>query len=129
MMFKVATKLSKNVLFDAFIGRYQGEDQLINQVCMDWQWLRLSKGDGSWSDVLSAFRQGHLVGASESLTRDPKLLRKINFPKEVCEEICENAQGYPLSLVAIAEAEISRTVGSITRSIGSIAESDQWAFE
>jgi hypothetical protein len=70
-----------------------------------------------------AYKLGIVVDAP--LRRSPSVAQH-EMPIQIAKEICRRATWYPLSVVQIAQAQLTKAAGVKAKPPGAIARNDRW---
>jgi hypothetical protein len=120
-----AAEIYKKRLLD-----YAGEDIHVWSACIDLAIVAAQRRRTLWPQVLLPVRRGYDQGALPTAAASFGLYARadetLRMPIEVAEEICKNADLYPLVVLDRAETTLQVHVGENRTSISEIARRDRW---
>jgi hypothetical protein len=118
--------IDATLVFEAALKSYSGQDPRILSIATQMAVTRTFRNPIEWKTTLPLIRRAYRIDAMSDLA----LLRvepdDVNMPLPVASEISRQAKSYPLLLVDLADASLTKAVGLRAKQVGLVAKNEQW---
>ncbi len=118
-------------LYQKYLIDYQGSDPTVLEFCQRAA-IDLAKIDPNhWQQALAIIAKSYAKGImldAQAFRISASTTNTYRLPIKIAEEITENSEKYPRSLVAFAEEICREVVASKVVPVGKIAQTEGWCF-
>jgi hypothetical protein len=106
---------------------YQKDDPQILKICLEDGVKAALEKPAKWKSMLPLMKHAYKLGivVDAPLRRSPSVAQH-EMPIQIAKEICRRATWYPLSVVQIAQAQLTKAAGVKAKPPGAIARNDRW---
>jgi hypothetical protein len=121
-----ANKSDADIVFENSLRNYRGTEGAISSLVADIAMRKAFANPDEWKDVLPIIKrlyQGD--GVPEAALSAPASERR-DLPIPIALDIVRDPENYPLRLIGIADASLTKMFGSMTKPIGQIARAEGW---
>jgi hypothetical protein len=113
-------------IYDAVLKEYKGTDTGILSTAAELAVRQAINSPGKWKDALSVVRRAYRHDAATERWFLHSDIERVELPHAVAIDISRQAGVYPMRLLELADASLTKLVGSNAKPVGAVAKTECW---
>ena len=120
-----AHKADAEIVFDRYLKSYNEDNKGILSLIAQIAFQKAFDRPDEWKNALTIIKRAYQKDAIPIFPFSDK----IPMPTPIAQEILRGPNQYPLRLIALADAALTKVLGSTAKPVGEIARSGDWFEE
>ena len=115
-----------DIIFEGALKDSGTKDSIVLSMVAEMAVRRAIENPAEWKGALPIVRRAYSKDAMRDLPFVGPHAERSEMPVPVALEVLRQASQYPLHLIALADASLTKVVGAAAKPVGSIAQAEDW---